>query len=363
MSCKCDTINIVNDNNVIVISHADGRDGKSAYQQAVEGGYTGTEQEFNCSLSLLADVAEGKKQIADAINYKGGKAEPTQAFTELAENIKDIPNFNTKGCEYISDIYKPTTLLDAYYNRYYIKSIVDNYVEEISGAYTFYNCTSLQNVQLPSLVTISGTGTFQNCTALQSVQFPSLVTIRGSNTFNDCTSLQSVQFPSLVTISGFYTFYGCTSLQSVQFPSLVTISGTYTFYGCTSLQSVQFPSLVTISGTGMFQNCTSLQNIELGTLIKCVDPFGNTKTNLRNITIGQDTDVDLPFQNWTATNVINERQSGIDELNDNLYNNLLTKLYDHSTDGQTRTLRLGWLAYVTQENIDYANSKGWTLTK
>ena len=271
MSCKCDTINIVNDNNIIVVSHADGRDGKSAYQQAVEGGYTGTEQEFNCSLSLLADVAEGKKQIADAINYKGGEAEPTQAFTELAENIKDIPNFNTKGCEYISDIYKPTTLLDAYYNRYYIKSIVDNYVEEISG----------------------------------------------NNTFN----------------------------------------------GCASLQNVQFPSLVTISGNATFQGCPSLQNIELGTLIKCIDPLSNTKTYLRNITIGQDTDVDLPFQNWTATNVINEGPSGIDELNDNLYNNLLTKLYDHSTDGQTRTLRLGWLAHVTQENIDYANSKGWTLTK
>ena len=83
---------------------------------------------------------------------------------------------------------------------------------------------------------------------------------------------------------------------------------------------------------------------------------------MRNITIGVGTDIDLPFQNWTATNVIAEGQPSIDELNSNLYNNLLTKLYDHSTDGQTRTLRLGWLAHVTQENIDYANSKGWTLT-
>lgn len=102
MSCGCD-IKIINEenkiivteeNNVIVVSHADGRDGKSAYQQAVEGGYTGTEQEFNCSLSLLADVAEGKKQIADAINYKGGEAEATQAFSTLAEEIKEIPNFD-----------------------------------------------------------------------------------------------------------------------------------------------------------------------------------------------------------------------------------------------------------------------------
>jgi hypothetical protein len=100
----------------------------------------------------------------------------------------------------------------------------------------------------------------------------------------------------------------------------------------------------------------------LGVLVSFAD-FYDTKKELRNITIGQSTNINLPFQNWTAQSVIAEGQSGIDELNSNLYNNLLTKLYDHSTDGQTRTLRLGWLAHVTQENIDYANSKGWTLTK
>ena len=56
MSCKCDTINIVNDNNVIVVSHADGRDGKSAYQQAVEGGFVGTEQEFTDALNNLNEI-------------------------------------------------------------------------------------------------------------------------------------------------------------------------------------------------------------------------------------------------------------------------------------------------------------------
>ena len=55
-------------------------------------------------------------------------------------------------------------------------------------------------------------------------------------------------------------------------------------------------------------------------------------------------------------------QSGIDELNSNLYNNLLTKLYDHSNDGETRILQIGWLDYITPENIAYANAKGWTIT-
>lgn len=102
--------------------------------------------------------------------------------------------------------------------------------------------------------------------------------------------------------------------------------------------------------------------MEFGKLIRIVETLTNPKPNIRNITIGQDTNINLPFQNWTATNVIAEGQSGITELNSNLYNNLLTKLYDHSQDGVTRTLRLGWLAKVSAENIAYANAKGWTLT-
>ncbi len=103
-------------------------------------------------------------------------------------------------------------------------------------------------------------------------------------------------------------------------------------------------------------------NIVLGTLESAPSITYVPAHFLRNITIGQDTDIDLPFNTWAATNVIAEGQSGIDELNNNLRTNLLEKLYDHSTDGETRTMRLGWLAHVTQENIDYANSKGWTLT-
>lgn len=291
MSCKCDTINIVNDNNVIVVSHADGRDGKSAYQQAVEGGYTGTEQEFNCSLSLLADVKQVKENLVSSIEYKGGTSNADKSFQGIAQDIKEIPNFPTTGFEYISEIYRPRTLMEAYNSRYYLKSIVNNTIEGISGYYTF----------------------------------------------SECYKLQSVHLPNLTVISGYYTFYSC-SLQSVQLPNLTVISGAHTFYSCSSLKSVQF-----------------------GSLGLCADPFSNNKPNLRNITI-QDADINLPFQQWTATSVIAEGQSGIDELNNNLRTNLLEKLADHSTDGQTRTLRLGWLAHVSQENIDYANSKGWTLT-
>lgn len=324
----------------IVVKNADGRDGKSAYQQAVEGGYTGTEQEFNCSLSLLSDIALWKQQISDAINYKGGEANPNEAFTELAEDIKEIPNFNTNGCEYISEVYKPTTLLEAYYNRTYLKSVVDNNVTEISQE----------------------AGIYGGCTYLQNVQFTNLVTIRANGVFESCSLLSSVSFPKLETIIGGSIFRSCVQLKSIEFPNLIKYNGTYLFAYCSSLQKVYMPNIIIFKGSNAFSNCGLLQWVEFGALVEYQEQFRDAKTNLRNITIGVGTDIDLPFYFWTATNVIAEGQSGIDELNSNLYNNLLTKLYDHSTDGQTRTLRLGWLAHVTQENIDFANSKGWTLT-
>jgi hypothetical protein len=118
-----------------------------------------------------------------------------------------------------------------------------------------------------------------------------------------------------------------------------------------------------VIGFAIFTYNTNLTEIVIGKLLVQNSLFGSTNmVKLRNITIGEYTDVNIDFNGWTATNVIAEGQSGIDELNSNLYNNLLTKLYDHSDDGETRTLRIGWLAHVTQENIDYANSKGWTLT-
>lgn len=340
MSCKCDTINIVNDNNVIVVSHADGRDGKSAYQQAVEGGYTGTEQEFNCSLSLLADVAEGKKQIADAINTKGGNSTPDESFQQLAQDIKDLPIkcLSDAGYTFIEG-YKPETYSELIEYRNYITEIDD-----------------------PTVTTIDTDKAFSELKALRQVRFPNLTVITGSDIFYNSSNIKFLDLPILNTINtGTGSAYTFVSRQKkIVLPQLTYIVANYVFGQCYS-EEIIMPKLETIHSQVLAFNDT-VKNIVFGTL-KTVFTMTRTKlVNLRNITVGEDTNTNLSFELWTSTNVIAEGQSSINELNSNLYQNLLTKLYDHSTDGQTRTLRLGWLAHVTQENIDYANSKGWTLT-
>lgn len=249
MSCKCDTINIVNDNNVIVVSHADGRDGKSAYQQAVEGGYTGTEQEFNCTLSLLADVAEGKKQIVNAINTKGGNSTPDESFQQLAEDIQTLPyaGISAEGIVQTEEF--------SFLN--FICGNILNGIEEIDS-----NVSGV----LPNL--------FKNST-IRKVRMPFLTDMQKSCFSN--SALEEFDSETLSYISTESSFSDCYFLKKVRMPNLVRISN-YTFQKCTALKEISLPRL---------------------------------------------------------------KDTGQDIL---------------------RTLRLGWLAYVTQENIDYANSKGWTLT-
>ena len=270
----------------------------------------------NQSIAILSDIEQWKEDIADAINTKGGNSTPDESFQQLANDIQTLPyaGISAEGIVQTEEFSFLKYLTTEFNNE--ITEINDNEITTISRDNVFYNNIALRKVVMSGVTTISN-----------------------NNTFKDCTSLQSVNLSNLVTISGNQMFYFCSSLQSVNLPNIVTISGNSTFNGCPSLQSVEF-----------------------GTLIRCIDPFVNAKQKLRNITISEGTDITLPFQNWTANNVINEGQSGIDELNSNLYNNLLTKLYDHSNDGETRILQIGWLDYITPENIAYANAKGWTIT-
>lgn len=315
----------------------------------------------NCAKSLLQNIQEWKNKIAAAITAKGGQATPDSSFDELAEDIATIPDFKLDGWTFVDD-YKPTTVEDFLNNIGNVVSINEDKFTSLQRDYLFKDCDKLTTVAMSNLNNIDSNSTFNYAQSLGSFDAPELISINGKDTFHNCGLLTTVNLPTLISINGNYTFYNCISLTTVNFPNLTILGGIFTFGFCITLTTVNLPALTKLVGFGTFEGCFELTNVILGALIEVSDPFTDSRDNLRNITLGDNTDVNLPFQFWKAANVIAEGQSGIDELNSNLYNNLLTKLYDHSQDGETRTLRIGWLANVTQENITYANAKGWTLT-
>lgn len=269
--------------------------------------------------AIASEIASGKAAIAAAINAKGGSASATESFTELAEAVEEIPNFDQwvrLACVLAGDIAK----------------------NSLSG----YE----QNVKAGSITEITDP--------------LGLITEIRPFVFNYWSLLTSIDLPQLSIIPKICQ--GATSLKKVTFINATGAEYEFVSY-LPNLQEVIMPNCKKI-GDYSLRVCPELFNIVLGqiTTLSANALTVSQSLKLKNITIGQDTDINLPFQLWKPTTVIAEGQSAIDELNANLYNNLLTKLYDHSNDGQTRTLRIGWLANVTAENIAYANAKGWTLT-
>ena len=245
--------------------------------------------------AITSEIASGKQAIAQAINAKGGTASATESFTELAEAVEEIPNFNTYNCEYIEGHY-PTNVSEVFELKY-IRSINTSKIITLGMNFILKGLLYLETIELPECTTIN------------------------QNSSNENPSLKRFVCPK------------CTTANS---------SSWYLtpFYGCPKMEYIEFGTL---------------------TVLGSLTGASNTLDYLRNITIGELTNINLNFSDWTASNVIAEGQSGIDELNSNLQTNLISKLYQ----GGGKILRLGAALYdvTTQETRDMVTAKGWTLQR
>ena len=128
---------------------------------------------------------------------------------------------------------------------------------------SFYGCSSLTSITIPSSVTSLDRLCFSGCSSLTSITIPSSVTSLGRSCFSGCSSLTSITIPSSVISLGEYCFDSCSGLTSVSIPSSVTSLGECCFYGCSRLSSVTIPSSVTSLGRSCFPACTGLTSITI----------------------------------------------------------------------------------------------------
>ena len=80
---------------------------------------------------------------------------------------------------------------------------------------SFYGCTSLTSVTIPSGVTSIGDNAFYNCKSLTDITIPDSVKSIGHRAFNYCTSLTSIIIPESVTSIDDNAFFGCKNLTIV----------------------------------------------------------------------------------------------------------------------------------------------------
>ena len=189
------------------------------------------------------------------------------------------------------------------------------------GGYSFYGCTSLKSVRIPSTITESRWGyfSFKKCSSLKDITLPEGLTIIGPNVFSE-TAVEKIIIPSSIVDWDYQevpnqssthnsAFQNCEKLSSVTFKEgLKTIRG-YVFENCSSLKKVVIPSSV-IDLYAAFGECTGLEEayIEEGAQIvgqanvdsKTVgfqNAFNNC-TNLKKLEIPSGVEIDYNNARW-----------------------------------------------------------------
>ncbi|WP_075722046.1 leucine-rich repeat domain-containing protein [Roseburia sp. 499] len=96
----------------------------------------------------------------------------------------------------------------------------------------FYDCDSLNSVELPTGLITIGQSAFASCGELTSVVIPDTVTVLGTGAFEYCTSLKEITIPKSVTCIGAFCFRGNPSLTTFRCESTYNLflNYDYAFY-------------------------------------------------------------------------------------------------------------------------------------
>ena len=152
--------------------------------------------------------------------------------------------YSTSGNLSVLDLSEARIVEGGYYYDNGGKFTTSN---DIIGEYTFYNCTSLTSVNIPSSVTEIRNSVFKGCTSLTSVNIPSSVTEIGNSVFLNCKGLKSIyiyaeKVPCLYSMN---TFGGC-DLKNC---TLYVPNGTYDAYNWSPFR--EFENIVEFDATSI----------------------------------------------------------------------------------------------------------------
>lgn len=97
---------------------------------------------------------------------------------------------------------------------------------EILPDYTFYNCTNLKQVILPSNLKQIGSYSFGSCSNLEKIAIPYFCQKINSYAFTGCTRLKVVNMQSMcMQRMGQFSFYNCPKLEGLTIPDQCILEG------------------------------------------------------------------------------------------------------------------------------------------
>ena len=152
---------------------------------------------------------------------------------------------------------------NAFHSCYKLKHISLEHIEAL-GSYSFYGCSSLKSLTVPTAVTEIPYATFNNCRGLQSVRLHDRLVRIQDYAFYGCNGLTEIQIPDSVTEIGSFAFYNCRNLTNADLGNGITALSTRVLEGCSKLETIHIPDNITSIGMGALSNCASLKEVYLG---------------------------------------------------------------------------------------------------
>ena len=226
-------------------------------------------------------------------------------------NIKKI-NFikgTGEGFSYTLDSYYRTPW---YYSRNNVSEItMEEGITKI-GDYTFYNCTSLKTLELPTTLTSLGKSAFAACSNWETKIDMSKWTEIGDGAFLNCNNITgtfrfsknlneikasifqncekltgTVDLSNIKRLGGF-AFAGCKGITGeIVIPSSITSTETDTFNGCIGINKVVIPDTVTNLNSYLFNGCVGIEELTIPISINVIEdgwyPAFNGCTNIKKV--------------------------------------------------------------------------------
>ena len=184
---------------------------------------------------------------------------------KIPYGIKKIEDFTFWRCTSLEEIEIPNSVTEIgacafYYCKSLKEIVIPGNVKKINDG-AFLCCISLEKIIIQKGVLGIGTRTFSECKKIKEILIPNSVTEIGDQAFGYCISLTKIIIPDSVIKIGVGAFEDCNSLESAIISSNATIMERWIFSGCKSLKGIVIPNGVIKIGAEAFINCDSLKEI------------------------------------------------------------------------------------------------------
>ena len=173
------------------------------------------------------------------------------------------------------------------------------------GDYAFHDCYTLTYITIPSSIADIGKYAFNQCRGLIEVscRYNGKSNSKGIieyGAFWNCDSLQYMEIPYNMVKMGPFAFSYCSSLTEIYIPNGITKIETGTFQGCSNLKEISIEGVREI-GWGAFFDCFNLTKITMPDSITHIhfSAFDGC-ANLTSVSIPADAEIaDDAFPEWT----------------------------------------------------------------